>query len=150
MSTASTNLNEIFPNKKQIILFTKSDLISQNQQLLLQRHFNELNSNFILISSKTKRNIKSIIPNIIKFYPPKFKTLSTIGLIIGYPNLGKSSVINSLRQNETDLKSSKIKMIKLEKGAKVANTPGVTRGISLLKVSSDTKLGQLRPNIVHL
>jgi ribosome biogenesis GTPase A len=52
-------------------------------------------------------------------------------MIGGVPNVGKSTIINSLRKKDTDIEHSK------KSGAKTGGVPCVTKSISGFKVISD-------------
>jgi ribosome biogenesis GTPase A len=52
----------------------------------------------ITYSALTNENIRHLMKTIQEISPPKFKTVGTWMLIAGLPNVGKSSVINSLRK----------------------------------------------------
>lgn len=113
-------------HKKIIYVFNKSDLIDKRKL----KDYNYLTPN-ISISCKSYQNIKGLrvlIKRISKtIKKPVNKDGSdkiTVG-IIGYPNTGKSSLINSLIG-----KSS----------AGVGSDAGFTRGIQKLKLSEDINL----------
>lgn len=101
------DLREWAKNKTIISVLGKSDLAP-------------LNKEFISINSKNPNSLKRLIKEIEKHSKPileKYKRQGIIGrptrvMVVGYPNVGKSSLINALAKN---------------KKAKVADKAGVTR-----------------------
>ncbi|ACH94869.1 conserved hypothetical GTP-binding protein [Borrelia recurrentis A1] len=115
-------------NKDKIILLNKSDLVHEGEILKWKKYFETLGNN-VLITNIYKKGIKKqIINNIkkianikkIKTYKEKIKVL-----VIGVPNVGKSSIINLLVG---------------KKSTSVANKPGHTKNIQILKVNEDINL----------
>ncbi|AHH06706.1 GTP-binding protein [Borrelia crocidurae DOU] len=115
-------------NKDKIILLNKSDLVHEGEILKWKKYFETLGNN-VLITNIYKKGIKKqIINNIkkianikkIKTYKEKIKVL-----VIGVPNVGKSSIINLLVG---------------KKSTSVVNKPGHTKNIQILKVNEDINL----------
>jgi large subunit GTPase 1 len=85
-------VNTIDNSKISLALVTKCDLVSQNQVKLISQYFNSIKVPFILFSSKIESEFRTdLIPEISKFN--KSDKILQIGFI-GYPNVGKSSIIN--------------------------------------------------------
>lgn len=102
------DLKEWANNKPVITVINKADLAPPND-------------NYISINSKDKATLKQLIQEIEKASKPildKYLKHGVIGratkvMVVGYPNVGKSSLINALTKNK--------------KKAKVADKAGVTR-----------------------
>ncbi len=96
-------------NKKLIFILNKSDLVSEK---FLRKKFRELNkiTPTFIISSKEKIGTKRLRDYLTRL--TKKEKIFRIG-IVGYPNTGKSSVINALT---------------LRKKAKVTSRAGTTKG----------------------
>lgn len=112
-------------NKKIIYVLNKSDLISKEN--IDQSHLENLRP-FVLVSSLQRKGIKKLrnkIKEFTKTLPEKKDNEKfTVG-VIGYPNTGKSSVINILVG---------------KKSAKTARTSGFTKGLQKIKLTQDIML----------
>ncbi|UPA18109.1 ribosome biogenesis GTPase YlqF [Borrelia puertoricensis] len=110
-------------NRDKIILLNKSDLAQEGEILKWKEYFKILGNNVLITNIYKKGMRKQIIDNItkianvkkIKTYEEKIKVL-----IIGVPNVGKSSIINLLVG---------------KKSTSVANKPGHTKNIQILKIN---------------
>jgi ribosome biogenesis GTPase A len=127
--TRNYELEEEIKNKKKKIIYVlnKSDLASKINKLNIQK----LNPK-IIVSCKNRRGIKEL-RNKIKELSKKIKPIEdqiTIG-IIGYPNTGKSSLINLLIGKSSagvgsDAGFTKsIQKLRLTQGIILLDTPGV-------------------------
>ncbi|BDU62690.1 ribosome biogenesis GTPase A [Candidatus Borrelia fainii] len=111
------------PNMNKIILLNKSDLAQEGEILKWREYFKILGNNVLITNIYKKGMRKQIIDNIIKIanvkkiktYEEKIKVL-----VIGVPNVGKSSIINLLVG---------------KKSTSVANKPGHTKNIQILKIN---------------
>ncbi len=113
--------------KPLIFALTKAD-IAQRKNLEMKR---KGLPNSIIFSSKDRVGTKDLIEKIIKvyneFYPNKYVTVG----VIGYPNVGKSSLINALKHRKVAGTSSisgyttKKKLIKIRRNIYLMDTPGV-------------------------
>lgn len=131
MPYASFNetFKDLYKNKKTLVLFNKSDLIDDNSKELLKRKFNDA----LLIDSKASNTKKQVIAKINELSKDKVERNIKKGIrnteirvmIIGIPNVGKSTLINNI--------SSK-------KSAKVENKPGVTRSLQWVSIDKTIKL----------
>jgi ribosome biogenesis GTPase A len=112
----NTKLEEIIKKskKKLLIVINKSDLISKKKA---QKIKNKIKENAIFISAK-KRTGTIILKKTIKKLAKNEKTKIAI---TGYPNTGKSSIIN---------------MLKGKKSAPVSPTAGFTKGMQNIKIDS--------------
>ncbi len=90
----------------------------------------------VLFTSATKgANIAELVPAISSLISPQFNSLGVMFLIMGIPNVGKSTIINSLRMRSNSMNlgqsmnalSGPMKKIARTKVSKVGNEPGVTR-----------------------
>ena len=119
-----------------IYIFNKSDLININK-IKLDMELERLKPNLFL-SSKERRGYANL-KKIIKIESKKLKQeFVNIG-VVGYPNTGKSSLINLLTRKSAVKTSSEagytkgMQKIKLSKGLYLIDTPGI---IPILEKSS--------------
>lgn len=106
-----------FYNKKVIYILNKSDLLKEridDIETKLEPH---------VFVSATKNLGTTKLRLLLRNYMPKDKPLM-VG-VVGYPNTGKSSLINVLKH---------------KKSAKVSSTPGQTRGIQKIRISENIYL----------
>ncbi len=104
--------------KDLIIVINKIDLVPEN---FLKEVKEEIQKEFpvVLFSAHKNKGIKELLNKIKEM--SKGKNLVKVG-ILGYPNVGKSSVINSLKKKKVATTSPK---------------PGMTRGEKLIKLSNN-------------
>ncbi|QMU99397.1 ribosome biogenesis GTPase YlqF [Borrelia sp. A-FGy1] len=114
--------------KEKIILLNKSDLAFEREILKWKLYFESLGNN-VIISNIYKRGMKKQIIEIIK-KTASVKTIKTYTekikvLVIGVPNVGKSSIINLLVGR---------------KSTSVANKPGHTKNIQIIKINEEINI----------
>lgn len=129
-------------NIKRIILFNKYDLCNKEKtNNIINNNFVKCNlkntkdkstkvidTEVIILSAKTQSNVKKMLENISKS-KKEFNTIGTWGLICGIPNVGKSSLINSLRSIGNSLTNNKSTNI-----AKKGDLPTTTKHIDYFRV----------------
>lgn len=106
-------------HKKRIVIYNKTDLCTLPTEKIMKDFHEEMGEVCLFTNSKDPRNVKKMLPLIEEMCTRKFSTIPLIVLIIGYPNVGKSSIIGALR----DFSMGK-------SGPKTAPLPGVTRQVS--------------------
>jgi ribosome biogenesis GTPase A len=108
-----------FPTtKKTLIVFNKMDLITPEEIEKLKKKY----KNAIFTSTRSRKGKGNLLHKMIAFANIEDR-LIRVG-VVGYPNVGKSSLINMMRGTRS---------------AKVSATPGETRGVQWLKI---------KPNII--
>ena len=117
-------------NKKKLVVISKSDLADPDETKKWQLYFkNKVNSLLILNLTDPKAE-KFITAEVLKLGEEKHKKEISKGMkpqpikamIIGIPNVGKSSLINRIAKRNA---------------AGVQNKPGYTRGEQYIKVNKD-------------
>ncbi|PWA00619.1 hypothetical protein BB558_003309 [Smittium angustum] len=100
-----------------------------NRLVLLGDTFRKLGTNVAFSDCRDNRSIKTLLSSIKEFSTYKLSSNKKIvAMVVGMPNVGKSSIINAARQ--TGLNKGK--------AAKTGSLPGVTRNLStLIKVFED-------------
>lgn len=147
ISSRNPNIDEILGNKPRVVILNKADL---SDQLLLKEWINfykSLDIQAIPFDSLSGGSTKELMNSIRLAANEKLKLLEKKGrenrplrlMIVGIPNVGKSSFINSLAG---------------KKSAKTGNKPGVTRGKQWIRLRKDLELfdtpGILWPKIDDL
>ena len=130
ISSINENLGKITANKKKLVVLTKTDLADPNQT---KKWMEVLSKQFDAIVSLDLKsaNAESILSKAViglgkdkwaKEMAKGMKPQPIRTMIIGIPNVGKSSLINRLAKR---------------KAAGVQNKPGYTRGEQWIKVNKD-------------
>lgn len=132
-SSQNPDIKEIVKNKKRIILLNKSDLADKEENLKWVKYFKKQGIPAILTNANTGIGIKELlatIENLMKEEMQKQAARGRVGksirvMILGIPNVGKSSLINKVTS---------------KKSAQVGNKPGVTKQKQWIKLSNKIDL----------
>ena len=133
ISSQNPDFAEITNGKKKIVILNKSDLSDEKQNKLWVEYFKQKGIPAILTDANTGRGIKEaikIIEQTMKEDLDKLAQKGRVGrkiraMILGIPNVGKSSLINRIAK----------------KGAvQVANRPGVTRQNQWIRINDNIEL----------
>ena len=130
LSSINENLEKLTVNKKKLIVLTKTDLADAEQNKKWAAVFKEKYDQVLCLDLK-KNNAEILLSKaVIELGKDKWAKEMKKGMkpqpirtmIIGIPNVGKSSLINRLAKR---------------KAAGVQNKPGYTRGEQWIKVNKD-------------
>lgn len=110
ISSFIEQFDDLIKNKKVIVLLTKSDLVDQNQLNKFIAIYQKRFEHAYAISLTNKKMVRKKIIKILDGI--KFKKLLPKFLILGVPNVGKSTLLN---------------LLTLAKTAKVEDRAGVTK-----------------------
>ena len=133
-SSSYDNITRLLGEKPRLILLNKSDLTNKDElKPWIKRLETETNCPVLLTDAKNSKDLSNIIKKSIELSEPRIQALMEKGLlrrparvmVVGMPNVGKSSVINKLT------KSSKTKT-----GAKA----GVTRQQQWVRINPQLEL----------
>lgn len=132
-SSRNPDLQEWTKNKKKIIVLNKSDLADEKQNLKWVQYFKSKGIIATIVDSNTGKGIQETIKQIEKIcedtqntYNNKGRTGKSIRvMVLGIPNVGKSSFINRITKKTS---------------AQVGNKPGVTRQKQWVQVNKNIKL----------
>lgn len=129
-SSINEHLEKVIQHKKKLYVFTKADLADPEQTSKWQKHFRTEDSEVLVVNVNDKNSYNSISNAVIRLGKTKWAKEMARGMkpqpirtmIIGIPNVGKSSLINLLAKR---------------KAAGVQNKPGYTRGEQWIRVNKD-------------
>ena len=133
LSSRNPDIDSLAKNKFRLVLMNKSDMSDKNDNEKWKSYFEEKGIKCVLINSRTGQGVKSL-DNIIKeVCKEKIERDRKRGIlkrsikcmVVGIPNVGKSTFINSL--------AGKAK-------AQTGNKPGVTKGKQWISVKNDFEL----------
>ncbi|HBM98623.1 MAG TPA: ribosome biogenesis GTPase YlqF [Ruminococcus sp.] len=121
ISSRNPDLAQIIQSKPRLVLINKCDMANQTATKMWIEHFKRQGITAIAIDCKSGRGLNQFAPAVNKVLAQRLEKLKSKGMInpmlrimiVGIPNVGKSSFINRIaKQNR----------------AKVEDRPGVTRG----------------------
>jgi len=130
ISSINNDFEKIIGNKKRLFVFTKSDLADPAQTERWKDYFLNDNKDVMLLDI-ARDNVNKLLTDRIKLYGKEkrekelakgMKPQPIRAMIVGIPNVGKSTLINKLSKR---------------KAAGVENRPGFTRGEQFIKVNND-------------
>lgn len=122
-------------NKPRFFVFNKADLADPDQTVKWMDYYGEKGYRCFALSSKSQKQAADIVARILEQLPVSSKKYKTRAMILGIPNVGKSTFINAISGRAA---------------AKTADTPGVTRGeqwISLKNIDLLDMPGVLWPKL---
>nr|DAD47528.1 TPA_asm: hypothetical protein HUJ06_017465 [Nelumbo nucifera] len=150
ISSAYEDLRDFPPSSRRIIVLNKTDLADRRQTKEWLRYFEEQSCVCYGINSHNKDNIKEFL-NFIQARVRELKKddqlkYTTTIMLVGIPNVGKSSLANSLHQIGRISAAEKGKL----KHTIVSPLPGETKDISSLKIGSHPNIYVLdTPGVLH-
>ncbi|WP_028520552.1 ribosome biogenesis GTPase YlqF [Ruminococcus flavefaciens] len=134
LSSRNPEMDHMTKNKPRLVLLNKSDLADERTTQLWINYFRRNGSEALAVDCRSGKGLKSIIPTlkntVLKELMDKREKNGMRGaavrlMIVGIPNVGKSSLINKLAGS---------------KRAKVEDRPGVTRTKQWVKLDNNTEL----------
>lgn len=144
LASQNPDIEDIIKNKSKIIVLNKSDLADNNITNKWIEFYKTKGIKAIAVESTNSKGIKDVIKAIKNEYTnikEKYIQKGRIGkairvMVVGIPNVGKSTFINSIAKRNT---------------AKVGNKPGVTKQKQWIKVAEEIELmdipGMLWPKL---
>ena len=133
ISSQNPDLKSIIGSKPKMIIINKSDLADKSQNEKWLDYFGNMGIPSMLFSIKNSSdatNFKKKVNTVMKEKLEKWKSKGVLNqsiriMIVGIPNVGKSSIINRLAKNSK---------------AKVENRPGVTKRINWFSVGNNIEI----------
>ena len=133
VASQNPDIRQITANKKKIIDLNKSDLANENETKKWIQYFEKQGNKTIATDSNIGKGIKETLKAVQDIMQEEIEKAANKGrtnrniriMIVGVPNVGKSSFIN--------------RMIN-KKSAEVGNRPGVTKQKQWVRISSNIEL----------
>lgn len=133
LASQNPDIGEITKNKKKIVVLNKCDLADENKNKKWIEYFNQQNIPAVLTDANSGKGIEECIRKIEKVMKENMKEQADKGrigrkiraMIIGIPNVGKSSFINRISKKTS---------------AGVGNKPGVTKQKQWIRVNEKIEL----------
>ena len=132
-SSQNPEIADLLANKKRIVVLNKSDLADENETQKWIKEFKSQGIEAIQVDSNKGTGIQSIIKLVEKMMKEELERQTQKGrirktirvMIVGIPNVGKSSFINRISKKTT---------------MAVGNRPGVTRQKQWIRIGNQIEL----------
>lgn len=132
-SSRNPMIDEVIQQKPRLIIFNKSDMADENETKKWIDYYKEKGQVAIAINSLENKGIQKVTKAAKEILAEKFERMRAKGMkprairamIVGIPNVGKSTLINRLAKKNI---------------AKTGNTPGVTKAQQWIKVGKELEL----------
>ena len=133
ISSQNPEIKQILRGKKKIIALNKSDLADDRYNAEWLNQFSKEGNIALLTDSNTGKGIDEVIKKVQKVMEEDLQKSAEKGrigrkikvMIVGIPNVGKSSFINRIAKKNS---------------AEVGNRPGVTRQKQWIRINNDIEL----------
>ena len=133
LSSKIKDIDDITRNKDKILIMSKADLCDINETNKWVKYYENKGYNVVLVNLGDNNDYKKVIDLInkvakninLKRKEKGLKEKELKALVIGIPNVGKSTLINRLVG---------------KKAVQVGNMPGVTKNLNWIRVNNDIEL----------
>lgn len=133
ISSQNPEIKQITQNKKKVIALNKCDLSDENQNKKWMEYFIKQGNKVVLVDSNSGKGVNEVIKQIQVVMADELQKLADKGrigrkirvMIVGIPNVGKSSFINRITKKTS---------------AEVGNKPGVTKQKQWIRINDEIEL----------
>jgi len=133
ISSQNPEIKQITQNKKKIIVLNKCDLSDENDNKKWMEYFIKNGNKVVLVDSHTGKGVNEVIRQTQSVMEDELTKLAEKGrigrkirvMIVGIPNVGKSSFINRISKKNS---------------AEVGNKPGVTKQKQWIRINDQIEL----------
>jgi len=133
MSSRNPMLDDIIHQKTRLLILNKADMADEVQTKRWIEYFKEKGHHAVAVNSLDSKGLKRVTKAAEEVLKPKWdrmrakglKTRAIRAMIVGIPNVGKSTMINRLAKKNV---------------ARTGNTPGITRSQQWIKVEKELEL----------
>ncbi|MBR1483891.1 MAG: ribosome biogenesis GTPase YlqF [Ruminococcus sp.] len=133
VSSRNPDLDKLIQNKPRVILLNKSDMANPTATKMWIHYFSEQGTTAIPVDCKSGKGLNKFPQAVNTVLQQKIEKLKAKGMknptmrimIVGIPNVGKSSFINRISRKDR---------------AKVEDRPGVTRGNQWFTISQNLEM----------
>lgn len=133
LSSRNPDIDELGKNKSRLILLNKSDLADPEANKLWMAYFRDRGFHVLEVNAKTGQGLRQIQPKVQEACREKIERYRKRGIknrpvraiVVGIPNVGKSTFINSFAGKAC---------------TKTGNKPGVTKGKQWIRLNKELEL----------
>lgn len=133
ISSRNPDIRNITKNKKKVIVLNKSDLADLNETKKWVNYYYNNGISAVITDSNSGKGIQEVVKEIENIMKPELEKLANKGrvgrtirvMVLGIPNVGKSSFINRIAKKNT---------------LEVGNKPGVTKTKQWLRINDKIEL----------
>lgn len=133
LSSRNPDIDELGKNKARLIIMNKSDLSDENQNKEWAAYFKKMGYYVVGLDARTKTGMKTVTNVVMEACKEKIERDRRRGIlnrpvramVVGIPNVGKSTFINSYAGKAC---------------AKTGNKPGVTKGKQWIRLNKNLEL----------
>lgn len=133
LSSRNPMIDEVIHQKPRLLILNKMDLADEHETARWIRHFEEQGIQAIAINSFEGKGLQAVTKAAKEVLAPKIERMKKRGIrpgairamIVGIPNVGKSTLINRLAKKNI---------------AKTGNKPGVTKAQQWIKYGKELEL----------
>lgn len=133
LASRNPDIDELGKNKYRLILMNKADLADKEKTKQWSSYFKKMGFFVVSLDARTKNSMKSITDIVMEACKEKIerdrkrgiKNRPVRAMVVGIPNVGKSTFINSYAGKAC---------------AKTGNKPGVTKGKQWIRLSKNVEL----------
>lgn len=133
LSSRNPMIDEVVGQKIRLLILNKADMADDHQTKKWLKYFDERGHKAVAINSFDSKGLQQVIKAAKELLEEKWARMRSRGIkprairamIVGIPNVGKSTLINRLAKKNL---------------AKTGNTPGVTKAQQWIKVEKELEL----------
>lgn len=133
MASRNPDIDELGKNKARILLLNKADLADPEQNEAWSRFFQDKGFYVLKLNSRSGNGVKGVLPLVMDACKEKIerdrrrgiKNRPVRAMVVGIPNVGKSTFINAFAGKSC---------------TKTGNKPGVTKGKQWIRINKNLEL----------
>ncbi len=133
LSSKNPDIDQLAQNKSRVVLLNKSDLADEAKTKIWQQWYEKKGFYVVKVNSRNGNGVKSVQDTVMEACKEKIERDRRKGIlnrpvramIVGIPNVGKSTFINSFAGRAC---------------AKTGNKPGVTKGKQWIRLNKNVEL----------
>ncbi|CAM5186952.1 Ribosome biogenesis GTPase A OS=Ureibacillus acetophenoni OX=614649 GN=SAMN05877842_101452 PE=3 SV=1 [Ureibacillus acetophenoni] len=133
LSSRNPMIDEVIHQKPRLLILNKADMADESETRKWVQYFADQGNVAVAINSFEGKGLQSVTKAAKEILAPKWERMKSRGMkprairamIVGIPNVGKSTLINRLAKKNI---------------AKTGNMPGVTKSQQWIKVGKDIEL----------